>query len=671
MARATARIELETEAGSTGPAIVVGPGLLTRRCRRALVFIPPDARRLRVRVFDPAHKPPSLAIACKPLSRFSAALTVARKHPLGLAAVVARGIARDPRGTPARLRIWLGLAATRATPAPSYAAWTRLFDSWAGTDHDHLLRSPRRPDWPRLEALVLHAGETPALRATCASIAASILPVATRLIGPDRQGLTEALAGGDAEYCAILQAGELLPPHALALLADQAVSLGRPAILYADEDQLGRDGRRYAPQFKPAASRTLMLSGTLATGVWLIRRDHLVAGASPESGAWAETLRLDAWLRLREAGRAAESCRVPFILTHRRADAERAPASTLAAVASAHLRRTGLPAAIRPGRPLRLSFAAPRAARPRVTIVVPSACRSPHVRRCLSAVLARTDYAGFELLLVVTGRPPLDPRQRRMIDDLQSDRRVRLLLVEADRFNYATANNRGVAASDSPLVCLLNDDVAPDDPGWLAVLAGHLADPDVGVVGARLCYPDRTIQHAGIVLLPDGTGDHVHRFLSCRAPGYAWRARLSQEVSAVTGACLLTRRTLWTTLGGLDESYASAFNDVDYCLRAAEAGAKVVLAADATLTHAESLSFGKHYGPDEQARNQADRARIRARFPAVFGADPFHNPNLARSPGNCWRPAFPPRIAGSKGGTLAGCGAAPRRCLEPLPFRHG
>ena len=102
----------------------------------------------------------------------------------------------------------------------------------------------------------------------------------------------------------------------------------------------------------------------------------------------------------------------------------------------------------------------------------------------------------------------------------------------------------------------------------------------------------------------------------------------------MTGACLLTRRDLWARLGGLDEDYASAFNDVDFCLRVREVGAGVVLAADATLIHAESLSFGKHYRPDEQARNHADRVRIRGRFPDAFRADPFHNPNGGQ-PGNC------------------------------------
>jgi GT2 family glycosyltransferase len=463
------------------------------------------------------------------------------------------------------------------------------------------------------------------------------------VVGPGGPTFGEVLDSVTAEYVAVLQAGEVLAAHALSVLAWQIVKLGRPVALYADEDQIGPDGVRRAPLFKPPPSRTLMLSGTLCTGVWLIRRTHLAA-FSPDSDAWAETVRLDAWLRLHEGGEATASCRVPFVLTHRRPDTEIAPPDALAAVAAAHIARTGLPAMIVAERPLRLRLTASRSSQKRVTIVVPSACRARHVTRYVGATLAGTEYGDYELIVVVAGPPPLDETQREVLAQLEADPRVRRLIVEADRFNYSIANNRAVAASDSPLVCLLNDDVAPCHSGWLDAMVGHLADPAVGVVGARLNYPDRTIQHAGILLMPDGTGEHPHRHLDSRAPGFGWRAQLSQEVSAVTGACLLTRREIWDRLEGLDEDYVSAFSDVDFCLRAREAGFGIVLAGDVELTHAESVTYGLHYGPDESARNAADRIRLRTRFPDAFREDPFHNPNLSLRRRNFHGPAFPPRV---------------------------
>ena len=213
-----------------------------------------------------------------------------------------------------------------------------------------------------------------------------------------------------------------------------------------------------------------------------------------------------------------------------------------------------------------------------------------------------------------------------------------------DAFNYAAANNAAVRQTDGAFVCLLNDDVAPLSSGWLAAMVGHLADPGIGVVGARLLYPDRSVQHAGIILRPDGTAEHAHRLLPYRASGYASRAVLSQEVSAVTGACLLTRRTLDDRLGGLDESFASAFNDVDFCLRARATGFGVEFAAEAELIHLESLSYGRHYARGDEVRAAADRSRMLMRWRAWCEEDPFHNPNLSRHAGGLWHPAFPPRV---------------------------
>jgi len=255
-----------------------------------------------------------------------------------------------------------------------------------------------------------------------------------------------------------------------------------------------------------------------------------------------------------------------------------------------------------------------------VALIVPSTCRGPHVRRCLSAVLADTDYADFVLVLVHAAPDRPDARQRRLIAALAADRRVRPLLLEMPRFNFAAVCNRAVATCEAPLICLLNDDVAPRDPGWLAAMAGHLADPTVGVVGARLLYPDGSLQHAGVALRPDGGAVHAGRF----GPGTTADAGLTREVAAVTGACLLTRRPLWDRLGGLDIAYPSACNDIDYCLRVRELGHGVVVESGAALTHLESRSFGRHYAPGEAARAAAERARLRRRFPAWFTADPFH-----------------------------------------------
>ncbi|MGH7154422.1 MAG: glycosyltransferase [Acetobacteraceae bacterium] len=623
----------------------------------AVLFVPAEGAGFRVTVqgkgdpltltLSPAERGggdgwcPSLLVTA--LSPASAVVPALLRHPLKTARSVVRAALRGHRDIVRHLRPELAhLAQTPCNPGP-YSLWTELFDQWPEPELRRLC-SGNRADWPTVDCCVFQAGPSPApLRATLDALKTSPFRAGLRVIAPGVR-FADALAASRADYVALIQSGEVLSRHALPLLADQAAALGWPDIIYADEDCLTPRGRRHSPVFRPEPSRMLMLSGTLATGVWLVRR-HLLAHVPAHGANWAEAVRLDAWLRLQESGRsAAGTRRLPFVLTHRRPDTEKAPPEALARVARDHVARTDLPARVEAATPLRIRVAAPREQQAKVSIIIPSGCHLPHVLRCITGLLTRTDYADFEVIIVVAGPLPPDPRQRATLARLRADPRVRTLILATPTFNYARVNNEAARHSDAPYLCLLNDDVTPLARDWLATMVGHLADPDIGVVGARLLYPDRSVQHAGIILRPDGTGEHVHRLLSHRSRGYAHRAVLSQEVSAVTGACLLTRRSLYGRLGGLDESFASAFNDVDFCLRARAAGQGVVLAAEAELIHHESLSYGRHYTPAEAARAAADRARMLARWGAWCAEDPFHNPNLSRHAGGLWHPAFPPRV---------------------------
>ncbi len=636
-----ARIDILLTHGGTVP---VGATILASRSSGFVIFLPVDSCTVRIELFGHAAPPAQIVLGCVAVSRRAAALRIAREHLPRLLWAVLRCLRLNPRGVFGRLRGELGNLGQTGQRVP-YSVWCALFDRWDMATVDRLARVSDRANWPAIDCLVVHTGgaEGPTA-ATCESASASlgIAPRAILTAGPGEDGLTAALAASGAPYVAVLQAGEMLAPHALAVLAASATRLGHPAILFADEDSIDFSGARFSPRFKPPPNHTAMLSDAPCTGVWLIRKDAM-DGVTAGGEAWAEALRLDAWLRLYEKGLAGETHRIPYVLTHRRADIEMAPASAMAKVVSDHIDRTQLPATVELGQPLRVRFRAPPAMQPHVSIVIPSACRSPHVLHYIRAVLAKTDYAHFDIVVAVSCNGPLDATQLETIAALTRDARVRHLVIQAEAFNFATVNNIAVRTTDSQLICLLNDDIAPLTADWLAVMVGHLADPSVGIVGARLSYEDRSVQHAGVVMLPDGTGEHLHRFTPDREMDTGEVALLSQEVSCVTGACLLTRRTLWDRLGGMDEAYPSAFNDVDFCLRARELGQGVVFAAEAQLLHAESITFGKHYGLDEMERNMADRLRLRSRFPGVFESDPFHSPNLSLMRGDCFGLAVPPR----------------------------
>jgi GT2 family glycosyltransferase len=546
------------------------------------------------------------------------------------------------------LRKRLAMAAIKLGPRISYPAWQRRFDCWVTT-------AAGNPLTVSIMALIFTGGaqNRTALDASLGSIdaasKASSVAVAVKIIDssvddPASQ-LRTALDAATSEFMIVLQAGEVIAPHALGALVRYAQQK-QLAIVYADEDHVDFSGLRSAPIFKPEPSRMLMLSGLLASGVFLVRRDALAGFSTPAAGC-ADALRLDAWLRMRvpamAGGNAPFSGRLPLILTHRRPDTAAPPPELLAAIARADLdpawtgdiNATRLPLRIHPG------IAAPA---PKVSLIVPSTGRRAHVRGCLCAILEQTHYPDFEMILVLTQAAPLDAAQQENLAPILADARVRVFFAPAEKFNYSRANNIAVQHSGAPLICLLNDDVSPIAPDWLAVMAGHLQDENIAAVGAKLYYPDATLQHGGVIMGLSGLCDHAFRGLPRGAAGYAARASVEQEYAAVTAACMLIRKSVYTAVGGLDEHFASAYNDVDFCLRLRAAGHGIVWSAQAELWHHETVSFGKHYADEDKPLAERDIAIMRERWSAACAADPFHNPNLSLEMESEWELAFPPRL---------------------------
>lgn len=646
--------------------------------RRGVCFVPAGARRASLQVLGVRRGPKGVALSYRPIGTAGATARLLAAHP-ELAAELACGVGPAllrPDAAKARLRDWLKRALAADTPVEDYPLWSSLFDVWPADD------LPAAQGGPTLGFLVFHARADVGrgLEATLAGVRGQHGPARPHaVVGEAGQGgLRAALASLPAcDYVGLLQAGEVPPPHAALLAVGRLAALGLPAVAYADEDERPADGGPPAsPLFKPEPNRALMVSGTLSRGLWLVRGGVLadlagdIADDGPgAAGPWAEALRLDLWLRLHDAGatRAGGTRRLPFVLTHRRPDAEATPAEVLAGVVAAHFRRTGSPFEAEPVWPLRVrSRPLPRSGR--VTIVVPSALRSADPARCVQAVLAGTRYADFDLVVAVSQPGPLDPAQRALAARIEADGRARVLPLRAERFNYSWANNRAVAATAGEYVLLLNDDVSPIEPGWLDAMAAHLTDPAVGAVGAKLLYPDGTVQHGGVIMGLAGLCDHASRRLPGDAPGYAGRAVLAQELSAVTGACLLIRRRLLERLGGLDEAYPSAFNDVDLCLRVREAGYSVVFAPEAVLHHHELRTYGSHYAGERAPFEETEVARMRARWAGMIAEDPFHSPNLDLVPGREWEPAFPPRVDavhGSAAGSRHRAGVGRRAVPDP------
>jgi GT2 family glycosyltransferase len=264
---------------------------------------------------------------------------------------------------------------------------------------------------------------------------------------------------------------------------------------------------------------------------------------------------------------------------------------------------------------------------PLVSLIVPTRDRVEILRPCVDAVLERTDYENYELLIL--------DNQSRCPDTLAylsevaaRDSRVRILSWNRP-FNYSAINNYGVGRARGDILCLLNNDVEPINAGWLREMVSHACRSEIGCVGAKLYYPDDRIQHAGVILGIGGVAGHSHKYHRRDSEGYFSRLTLVQNLSAVTGACLVVRKTVYQQVQGLNEQdLPVAFNDVDLCLKVREAGFRNVWTPYAELYHHESVSRGHDDTPAKKARANREADYMRSRWGDLLIADPAYNPNL-------------------------------------------
>ena len=606
-----------------------------------LCFIPAEASQLRLSAIGVGGSvvradPPVF----QPMGRAPASLRLLLRTPSQPLMAFLRNSPLRPRSFLHNLRKFLGAESQDFyAPPEDYPTWISVFDSWVPEDFD------ARPGRPSIAVAVFaHEPSSEALSATLASLEEQWGKVPFAVVSnAGGASLTDTIAALDAEYIGILQAGEVLPAHATLAAAAQIEQLGHPDILIADEDEIAADRARHSPKFKPTPSHVAMLAGTLTRGLWLARRATLLDHAPAKAG-WAEALRMSLWLARYRLDPKPFSMRVPYLLSHRRFDAEAAPPDVLASIVEDHLQHGGPAIAPVATWPLTFSVRSTSQLERRVTAIIPSTLRQPHSLACIQSILEGTDYTRFDLHIVVMQPAPLDDTQREARDRLARYPSVTVTELRAPRFNFSTANNYVAAQTAGDYILLLNDDVSSIKRDWLRWMTAFMEDPQIGIVGARLLYPDGSVQHGGVIMGLSGLCDHAHRFLPGTDAGYMFRAILAQELSAVTAASMLVRRSTFEQVGGLDEGYPSAFNDVDFALRVGKAGYSVIYAPQAELYHHELQTYGSHYAGERSAFQDQEVRRMRETWADVCAADPFHNPNLSLAPGSEWKLAFPPRI---------------------------
>jgi GT2 family glycosyltransferase len=342
---------------------------------------------------------------------------------------------------------------------------------------------------------------------------------------------------------------------------------------------------------------------------------------------------------------------VPRVLYHWRIHSESTArsmnAKPYAAVAgeralNEHFERTGVRAmAEYVGFGYRVHYALPDV-QPLVSLVIPTRNGLALTRQCIDSIVRKTTYKNYEILIVDNGSD--DPAVLAYFKELATRPNFRVLRDDSP-FNYSALNNMAVAQARGEVVALVNNDIEVMSPDWLSEMVSLALQPGVGAVGARLWYPDLTLQHGGVLLgLGGGVAGHANKGLPKGLNGYAGRAALIQSFSAVTAACLVVRKAVYEEVGGLDEERLKvAFNDIDFCLRLREAGYRNVWTPYADLLHHESATRGEDIAPEKRERFLREENYMKSRWAELLRHDPAYNPNLTADAED-FSYAWPPRV---------------------------
>ena len=262
---------------------------------------------------------------------------------------------------------------------------------------------------------------------------------------------------------------------------------------------------------------------------------------------------------------------------------------------------------------------------PKVSILIPSKNRSDLLKRCLNGIYESSDYSNFEVIVIDHQSNEKNALELLEKIDKRDDTKV---LEFAGNFNFSLMNNIAAKSSTGDFLCLLNNDIEVINSDWIQELVSHTSREHVGVVGALLRYPDKSIQHAGLSPNLGSLYGHAHKYFPSGNFGYRNRLAVAHQVAAVTGACLMTSRELWDELGGLNQQLAVAYNDVDYCLRARAAGYQVIWTPFAELIHHESLSRGYDEHPKQRDRLAKESDLFVSLWKDFLDDDPAYSPNL-------------------------------------------
>ena len=452
------------------------------------------------------------------------------------------------------------------------------------------------------------------------------------------------------DYIAVLRPSDRLGKTALQRLSAAVAAAPEASVIFGDEDQIDANGRRFAPWFKPDFGDDLFLCQNGFGRAVFFKKAALQGLTLPSAAGLDESVYAAALEATLASGRDPLHC--PGILVHVGGDPAVSPrtrvlhlaGSTRRQIAESFVARRASLAGAKVEGPdphgfLRLRHPLPDPA-PLVSIVIPTRDRKDLLEACINSLDHATSYRNKEVIIL--DNDSAEPETKAYFAALAQRPDVRIVPAPGP-FNYPRLVNLGASQARGEFLMTLNNDIEAFEPDWLNELVRQASRPGVGLVGCLLLYPDHSVQHAGVIVGLSGVAGHMYADASPDDPGHAGRIYVTQDLSAVTGACQLMRRALFEQLGGLDERHlAVAYNDIDFCLRVRQAGLRVIYTPHARLLHHHSASRGSDIRAERLSSFTWEREYMRTRWAHIIFDDPFFNPNLSLS-GKRGRLATAPR----------------------------
>ena len=450
------------------------------------------------------------------------------------------------------------------------------------------------------------------------------------------QNTNAGIEASTGEFIAFLDHDDFLEPDALFCYVDALNKDKTIDVFYSDEDKTDEYAAHYFyPHFKSDFNIDLLHANNYMCHFLAVRKSLVdTVGGLNEKFDGAQDY--DFVLRLTENTKKIYHC--PRILYHWRCSNQSTAASqgnkmyaihAGKAALNAHYKRIGWNARAQEGAVdgwYQTKFTLKE--EPLVSILIPNKDHTDDLDVCLNSFFERADYKNYEFIIIENNS--VLPETFAYYEKIEKEHdNVKVVYWEAG-FNYSAINNFGFKFAKGDYIMLLNNDVELITPDIFQSMLGFCMRPEVGIVGAKLLYNDHTVQHAGVLVGAGGLADHVFKGIHEDDPGYMGRAISSQDVSAVTAACLLVKRSVYEEVGGLEEEFQVAFNDVDFCLKVRKAGYLIVYDADVKLFHYESKSRGMEDTTDRFIRFGNEMMLLNSKWDILSTfVDPYYNPNLS------------------------------------------